>query len=100
MVITITITTEHHNFYILLSNVYLVKKMKSIEIVENDSDMLTVKINGSTLVYNKHGGYWYDCEKEDIVTLNEKIVNAVFAKAKPSNDIIEDFANYVYHNDE
>lgn len=72
--------------------------VKSIKILENDQDMLTVKVGDRVLVYNKEHGYWYDTNMDEIVNVPEALYQEIFSMTKCSDDIIEEYPNYVYHD--
>lgn len=71
-----------------------------IVIVENDVDMLTVKLDGKVFVFNKEYGYWYDDSADEIIDMDPAIDDAIFKKARASDRMIEDFPNFVYQDDD
>ena len=65
--------------------------MKKIEIIENDADMLIVKVGDVVTVYNKAYGNWVDYKP------TPEELEAIHRMTEPSDIAIEDFPGYVYH---
>ena len=65
--------------------------MKKIEVIENDADMLTVKVGDVVTVYNKAYGNWVDYQP------TPEELEAIHRMTTPSDITIEDFPGYVYH---
>lgn len=48
------------------------------EIIENDPEYLTVKVDGKVYVYNKVEGYWYSSTDDKIIRMDPAIEKKIF----------------------